>query len=153
MNDRDTFDPAERLLGRFDFASQLAANEEDHRRRLRALLLSFIEVMDSFDRLFSGLDEHEEVPAGKAQQCLKSCRLIRRQLDHALSGAGVSATSSLMLPAEPGRHEIVGVKAVPGAEEGVIVEEVFRGYTWDGETLRKPQVIVAQANDHAFQEK
>ena len=147
MKDPEFLDQADRLLGRFDFASQMAIKEETHRRHIRAMLLSFVDVMDSFERLFSGLGEAEPMTADQARQCMKSCRLIGRQLDQALRQAGVTELPSLTQPAEPGLHEIVGSRPAPGVEDGVIVEEVFRGYGWDGEILRKPRVIVSRNAD------
>ena len=127
----------EGLIGGFDFAKALAAKEEDHRANLRALLIPLLEVMDSFDRLFAFL-EGKPVP-----EYLETVRLIARQLERVLNGAGATPVGSLGKAAEPGKHEILDVRDAAGVEEGLIVEEVERAYEWDGELLRKARVIVA----------
>lgn len=147
MNEKDIFGQTERLLGRFDFTVQLATKEREHRQHLRRLLLSFVEVMDSFDRFLAGLGESEEATPEAARQWLKTFRLIGRQFEQALRDAGVSSISCLGQKAEPGRHEIIGVVEAPGVGEDTIVQEVFRGYKWDGEILRKPRVKVARGTN------
>jgi molecular chaperone GrpE (heat shock protein) len=37
--------------------------------------------------------------------------------------------------------------------DGTIVQEVFRGYEWEGELLRKPRVLVARGADSTVQEE
>jgi hypothetical protein len=38
MSDFDTYDEADKLLGRFDFALEIAAKDDAHRAQMRALL-------------------------------------------------------------------------------------------------------------------
>ncbi len=153
MNEKDVFDQADRLLGRFDFASQMAVKDEEHRERLRVLLLSFVEVMDSFDRLFSAMGEGREMTTEQARSYLKSCRSIARQLGQSLADAGVEPIPALGLQATAGRHVIVDVIDAPEVNEGVIVQEIFRGYEWNGELLRKPQVVVARGAEQTTREE
>ncbi|MEW6733406.1 MAG: nucleotide exchange factor GrpE [Acidobacteriota bacterium] len=147
MSEKDLFEQAELLLKHFDFAAQLAAKEAQHQGQLREILLSFVEVMDSFDRLFYGMGEITELTLEQSHNCLKSCRLIQQQLDQALHNAGVTPLSSLGQLAEPGQHEIVAIKKAPGREADTVMQELFRGYKWNGELLRKPKVIVVQGED------
>jgi molecular chaperone GrpE (heat shock protein) len=144
MPEEDAFDQTERLLGRFDFAAQLAVQEEQHQAQLRILLLAFVEVMDSFDRFFASTGEPADVTPAQAHSWLNTFRLMGRQLENTLRDAGVIPITCLGQEAQPGQHEIVGVQEVPGVEKDTIVQEVFRGYAWNGEILRKPRVIVAQ---------
>jgi molecular chaperone GrpE (heat shock protein) len=131
-------DPIDLWLGHLDFAAELSAEQERNRDRMRSLLLSFIEVLDSFQRFFTAVDGPAEPPY------LPTVRLIASQLEAALGGAGVRPVASLGLAVEPGRHEIRGVRSVPGVAGDTVVEELLRGYEWDGELLRKPRVIVAK---------
>lgn len=143
MSDEDVLDATERLLGRFDFAAQLATLEREHRDQTQALLLSFIEVQDSLDRLFGNLEEEIESVSAKELARLKTLRLIGQQLEMALQKAGVTPIICLNRQCDPEKHVIVDVKQVPGVAEDTIVQEVFRGYEWNGEVLRLPHVIVA----------
>jgi len=141
MSEADNiFDQAHHLLGRFDFAAQLSAREAEHKEELRALLVSFLEVMDSFDRLFAGSPGAEEMSMPVS---LSTIRLIALQLENALRAAGVTPIACLGEQALPGRHQVIGTKEVR-VEDNTIVEELQRGYEWHGEILRKPCVLVAQ---------
>jgi molecular chaperone GrpE len=123
------------LSERFDLAWRLRELESEHVRELRRILLSFIEVVDSFDRLLAGdqLGEHPD-----------TVRLIARQLEKALANSGVTSRPSLGQEADPARHEIVA--AQPASQQAdVIIAELERGWEWDGEMLRRAKVIVAAA--------
>lgn len=153
MSDFDTYDEADKLLGRFDFALQMAAKDDAHRAQTRAILLSFIEVMDSFDRFFAGLTETEEASGEAARNWLSTCRLIGRQLEKSLRDAGVKPIPCMGETAEPGKHEIIGAIDAPGMEKEIIVQEASRGYEWDGEIIRKPRVIVAKGVEQHTKEE
>lgn len=132
--------PPGKLLEAFDFASTMAEKEKGHEAQTRALLLSFLEVADSFDRCFAAPESRPE----HERQSLKTFELIRKQLDVALSRAGVTPIICLGRTADPALHEIVEVRYTGGVEEEVIVEEIRRGYEWNGEVLRPPQVVIAR---------
>ena len=125
-----------KLLQAMDFAIELAVKEEEHQQQMRALLLSLLDVIDSFDRFFAGME-------GQTVNWLNTVRLIARQLEHALNQAGLTPIACLGQKADPPRHEIVEVKETFEAENDVIVEVVSRGYEWNGQLLRRPQVVVA----------
>ncbi len=148
MEDNDFFDEADRLLARLDFAAHIDELNAAHQRQLRALLLSFIEVKDAFDGFFDDEEARQEHDA-PASDRLPRIRLIARQLEQALTEAGVVAISCLGEQAEPGRHRIVSVRNEADAADNEIVDEIFCGYEWDGTLLRKPQVIVAHRTQPA----
>jgi molecular chaperone GrpE len=153
MSDQDAFEQAERLLGHFDFAVQQAIQEEEHRLQLRAILLEFVEVMDSFDRFLGTTEESEKTTPEQARRWLTTFRLIGQQFDQALRRVGVVALPCLGQELQPERHEVVGVRDVSEVAADTIVEEIFRGYEWEGEILRKPRVIVARGTGPITQEK
>ena len=142
MADPESDDRMTELLDHFDRVSRLGTADRAHEERLRAVLLSFIDVMDSFDRLV-GPDQNANVDVSWSG--LSSVRLIAKQMERALQAAGVVAVSSLGSEPDPLLHEIVGVKQVSGGAENAIVEEIQRAYVWDGALIRKGRVIVATA--------
>ena len=149
MDYRDSLDEdVERLLGRFDFATKLFALEQEHHQRLKSVLITFVEVMDSFERLF-GADEQIELSTQEMCDWIRTCRLIRRQLMQSLNDAGVTQFISSGKIASPDLHEISGVETRSDCEEDTIIRELFHGYRWDGEILRKARVIIAQPDRNA----
>ncbi len=135
-------DQPEKLLAAFDFAEVMAEKEKEHGEQMRSLLLSFLEIMDSFDRFFAHLGEEPEAAA--EANWLNTVRLIRKQVELALQKAGVTPIAGLGLAADPHLHEIVDTKETTDMEEGIIVEEVRRGYLWKDSLLRSSQVVIAK---------
>lgn len=134
----------EKLLKAFDFAGAMAEKEKEHEEQMHSLLLSFLEVMDSCDRFFVHVEEVKEPVSEEASNWLNTFRLIRRQLESALKKAEVTPIPCLGKVFNPDIHEIVEVKNMDDVEEGIIMEEVKRGYDWKGKLLRRPQVVVAK---------
>jgi molecular chaperone GrpE (heat shock protein) len=139
MDEQNAFNTLDDFLGRFDFAAQLAAVEGRGKERFRAHLLALLEVQDSMDRVLAAADGAGE----KSPRFVQSLRLVQKQLEKVLLAAGVEPTECLGSHAEPDNHEIVEVQEVTGAEHGQIVEQLLRGYRWEGAILRKPRVVVA----------
>lgn len=133
------------LLQAFDFAGVMAEKDKEHDTQTRALLLSFLDVMDSFDRCLNPLEDN--TATDDEGHWVKTFRLIRKQLAAVLSKAGVTPISSLNQIADPELHEIVEVKTTNEVEEAVILEEVRRGYEWKGVLLRRPQVVIAKRSE------
>jgi molecular chaperone GrpE len=150
MDEEDWIDSSERLLGRFDFTAELANVKREHYEQTRLFLTTFIEVMDSFDRLFAGHEDSLETIPG--QQLLSSVRLISLQLERALQNAGVKHIPTLNLPCDSEKHFIVDVKESPDVPEDTIVQEILKGYEWEGEVLRLPHVIVAAKPSQSVKE-
>ncbi len=151
----ETFDPGrfEGLLRRFDYASELKLRNEEHRNRVYKMLLSFIEVRDSLERLLEAAGAEGPRDPGQLGEWLSALRLIALQFDQALEENGVRHVACLDTPSEPGRHSVVEAVEAPGLAEGTIVREVIRGYEWDGEPLRKPSVIVARGERQSEKER
>lgn len=133
-----------KLLQAFDFATEMAAKEQEHQAQVQTLLLSMLEVMDSFDRFVAGMQDVKEPTGEQAVAWLHTVRLIARQMERALSQSGLTPMACVGQMVDPQRHEIVEVKDVAEGEDDLILEVVSRGYEWQGQLLRRPQVIVAR---------
>ncbi len=106
--------------------------EEERKRLLR----EFLEVADNLERALEhsrGLDKPLE----------EGIRLTLRALLKAMEREGVlPMNSSKGKPFDPGIHEAVGTDSEADAEPNHVVDELQRGYTYKGETLRPAKVIV-----------
>jgi molecular chaperone GrpE len=151
MSEQTPPDGFERLLGRFDFTLQLTEIEQQHRSAIRAILIPFIEVMDSFDRLLGDIQDTDS-PLPDPMNT-NTVRLIARQLQNALRNAGVTRIECLNTAYDPHKHLAADVKDVPGIADETIVQEISKGYEWDGEILRLPHVIVANAKPQGEKEQ
>ncbi|MFL6211953.1 MAG: nucleotide exchange factor GrpE [Pyrinomonadaceae bacterium] len=151
MSESDDMERLRAQLGGF-FTRELSASDRQHRKGMGELLLSFIEVRDSLERLLAATETAPESNPERVREWINSLRLIVRQVDIAFRARGVTPLACLHQRAEPGTHEVVGAVSQPGVEEETIVNEVMRGYEWDGEILRKPYVVVARHAERSEEE-
>lgn len=136
-------DPPEKLLHAFDFAREIAIKESVHQEELRQLLMALLSVADSFDRLLSAAEGIEEPSGEDAVAWRRSAVLINKQLNAVLRDVGVEPVACIGRIADCKEHEIVDTHPDSESGEGVILNELVRGYEWRGMLLRRPRVIVA----------
>jgi molecular chaperone GrpE (heat shock protein) len=133
-----------KLLQAFDFAAEIAAKEEEHRRQLEGFLLSFLEVLDSLDRVLTCAKEAGPDVVVETASWANSVRLVVKQMEQVFSQVGLMLILCLGERVDPERHEIVDVRDEVDSEDDMIVEVAKRGYEWNGRLLRRPQVVVAR---------
>lgn len=101
-----------------------------------SLFEELIPVLDSF-RL-----AEKSIPEGdKEDNRIKGLILIKKQLEGALKGLGLSEIESIGKKFDPNLHE--AVEEVKG-EPGIIVEEVEKGYSFNEKVLRPAKVKVGK---------
>lgn len=141
MNEDLDRDGMQRILDVLDYSTELSEQRADHRRQMSALLLSLLEVTDSFDRLLAG---H---PGTAGHGVVDTCQLIARQLDSVLERAGVAAMDCVGAAVDPRVHHVVDVRPAARLQDNIVVEVVRRGYEWHGELLRPAQVIIGRSHE------
>jgi molecular chaperone GrpE len=128
-----------RALADFDNFRRRVEREREARGResKRDLLLSLTNLMDTFER---ALPLAEVDPAGVAE----GLRAAYRDFRALLESQGVVPFESVGKQFDPQVHEAVDLDRSARKQPGTVVEEVRRGYTWEGELLRPAQVKVAK---------
>lgn len=118
--------------------------EADFRRKLELerqhLLLPFLEILDNLDRALA---------AGRTGNNLsgffQGIELVRAQFEAALRAQGVEAFPVLRLPYDPNTSQAVGVVPTSDPElDGMVVEEILRGFRMGERLLRPAQVRVGR---------
>ncbi|HEY7834129.1 MAG TPA: nucleotide exchange factor GrpE [Ktedonobacterales bacterium] len=106
----------------------------------RELLQRVLEVMDNLDR---AMNFEETMDRENLHQGL---RMVHWQLEELLKGEGLSTVPAVGQPFDPHVHE--AIEQVESAEypEGVVVEEVRRGYMLGDEMLRPARVKVSSGS-------
>ncbi len=106
--------------------------------------------------LLPGVDNLERAQAAAHQDATPSSTLIAegvgmvlKQFKEALARVGVRDIAVQGQPFDPARHEAVEVVAVPPHQDGMIVEEVQRGYIVHDRLLRPAKVVVGKADRDA----
>ncbi len=100
-----------------------------------AVLKALIPSLDNLDRAL-------EAPGGEGLR--QGVELIRRELLALLEAQGVVRMDPTGEQFDPERHQALSHEAVPGHEEGTVVEVFGKGYTYKDRLLRPALVKVAK---------
>ena len=96
-----------------------------------------IAVLDSFDLCIASLSEDD-------QSLAKGVYMIRTQMEDALKKRGLERIIvSVGHPFDPGLHD--AISAVESDKPpGMVIEEIEKGYTWNGKMVRPARVVVSK---------
>jgi molecular chaperone GrpE len=155
--ERDEYlDLAKRAKADFENYRKRAAREatEAERRGKATLARELLPVIDNLERALRAGDESESAGAGgdppgadqrSAHEALvRGVALVLDELRGTLERAGVEAYDPVGERFDPTWHEALQTRSVDGAEAGVVVETLERGYRLDGQVLRAARVVVSE---------
>ena len=127
-----------RALADFDNYRRRVSREREHmgKEALRDFMRSLLDVVDDLERLLDFTGE-------ETSPVIDAARVVHRKLMDLLAKESVKPIDSVGHPFNPALHEVVATLPAGEQPTGVIVQEVRRGYTWNGELLRSAQVVVA----------
>jgi molecular chaperone GrpE len=100
-----------------------------------SLFKELIPVLDNFNLAQKAIPEEE-----KEKNSIKGLLLIKKQLEDSLKSLGLEEIETIGKQFDPKIHE--AVEEVEGAEPGVIVEEVQKGYSFQGKIIRVAKVKI-----------
>jgi molecular chaperone GrpE len=103
-----------------------------------AIITDLLPILDGFTR---ALDAAEKANAG--EDLIKGIALIKRQCEDVLKKHGVTEIEALGKPYDPNVHEAILQKEHAGPE-GIVIEEMQKGYTLHGRVIRPSMVIVSK---------
>ena len=115
----------------------------EHTEHLNRLYLALLDATDAMERVLNSINAKKDACTPQMNIWVGNFRTVQRLLRKVLSGQGVVSIENLGLEFDPQWHEIEEIRYQPAAEEGTIVEEVQKGYLWNGkELLRRAKVVV-----------
>lgn len=127
---------------RADFENTKKRLERDKFEAIRfgneRLLSEILHVVDNFDRAMVSLSEGHD-----AEKVKQGLRLAQDELHKVLETHGVQIIPSVGLEFDPAVHEAVGVVESDEAKEGLVLDEVQKGYILNGRLLRPSKVRIA----------
>jgi molecular chaperone GrpE len=137
-----------------DLAKRAQADFENYRKRMAAevqaaavrgkarLAAEVVPVLDDLGRALqaAGLDPEGDSEDGLAHGVI----LVFRGLREALERNGIEALDPKGEKFDPNAHEALSTLAVEGAESGVVVEVMQKGYRSDGHLIRPARVVVSE---------
>src|SRR4030042_3259058 len=139
---------AERYLANWqrteaDFRNYKAREEKEKKDLINwansTLVCDILPVLDAFDRAFEGV-----APADKDLSWITGFRQIQKMLLDVLSKHGLDEMKCVGETFDPSFHEAVVQQE--GAE-GVILDEVRKGYKLKDKLIRAPQVVVGKDSE------
>ena len=127
---------------RADFENTKKRLEKDKFEAIRfaneRLLEEILHVVDNFDRAMTSLSEGHDPE--KVKQGLK---LAQDELHKVLETHGVQIIPSVGKEFDPKVHEAVAVVESDEAKEGLVLDEVQKGYLLNGRLLRPSKVRIS----------
>jgi len=109
------------------------------------LMLSLLPILDDLERAFAS------VPPRLAKlSWVDGVRLIERKLRATLEAQGLSQIKALGEPFDPTVHE--AVRQGEG-KEGVVIEEIQKGYKFRDKVIRPSKVVVGKGEDEEEKEE
>jgi molecular chaperone GrpE len=133
-----------------DFRNYKAREEKEKKdlidRANSTLVCDILPVLDAFDRAFEEVAPTDD----KELSWLTGFRQIQKMLLDVLGKHGLGEMKCVGETFDPSFHEAVVQQE---GTEGVIVDEVRKGYTLKDKLLRAPQVAVGKGNESSVQER
>ena len=103
------------------------------------LIVNLLPVLDDFERAFSSIP-----PKVGKMSWLDGIRLVERKLQAVLQAQGVTPIKALGEPFDPQFHEAVRQDK---GKEGVVIEEVQKGYMLEDRVIRPTMVVVGNGEE------
>lgn len=125
-----------RALADFDNYKKRSALEREQFVQFanEALITELLPILDGFNRAL----QHSA-----SEELTKGIALIKKQLEDILAKHGIKEIEALGKPYDPNLHEAILSKEDSGPE-GVIIEEMQKGYSLHGRVIRPSMVIVSK---------
>ena len=127
-----------------DFENTKKRLERDKQEAIKfaneRLLVEILSIVDNFDRAMASLSEGHD-----PEQVKKGLQIAQEELHEVLESHGVQLVKSMGEVFDPKFHEAVAtVEATGDMKDGVIVDEIQRGYVLNGRLIRPSLVRIAQ---------
>ncbi len=116
--------------------------EDRVKRYKKDLLEKVVAVMDNLERAISYQDTMNR------EGLQQGMRMVQWQLSEILRSEGLTPVPALGQPFDPHIHEAVETVEAPDQPEGMVVEEVQKGYMMGEEMLRPARVKVSANASH-----
>ncbi len=101
--------------------------------------VTIVKLLPTLDTLEQGL---RHAPPGVDANWLKGIEGTLQKLGKVLEEMGVKKIEALGKKFDPHFHE--AIREVPGADDGVIVEDLQTGYEINGKVIRPSQVVISK---------
>jgi molecular chaperone GrpE len=105
------------------------------------IMLSLLPILDDFERAFVSIP-----PRLAKMSWVEGIKLVERKLWASLEAQGLSPIKALGEPFDPNLHEAVRQDK---GKEGIVIEEVQKGYKLNDRVIRPTMVVVGNGEEEA----
>ncbi|GBC92855.1 Protein GrpE [bacterium HR15] len=130
-----------------DFQNYRRRQQEEMERSRLHLLESLMEellpILDNFERALQAAEATREL-----EPLLEGVRLTARQIKNLLARYDIHPIEAVGRPFDPNLHEAIQRIETDEYEDGIVIDEVERGYRIGERVLRPSRVIVARRPEH-----
>lgn len=119
--------------------------EEIRRQSSERIVLSLLEVVDELEMAVKNARS-----AGSVEALINGVEMTLKKLKKVLAGEGVSQIECVGKPFDPSVHEVACV--VDGEFDGIVLEEVRKGYVMCGRVIRPSVVKISKRSSVTKQE-
>lgn len=129
-----------RTLADFDnYKKRAAADRQEFAKFAnQTLITDLLPVLDGFERAISAANAHKDICEGLG--------LIKRQLEGVFNKYGVKEVEALGKPYDANFHQAMAQQEDDGPE-GIVIQEMQKGYTLHGRLIRPAMVIVSKKSE------
>ncbi len=118
--------------------------ERSRQRLLESLMEQLLPILDNFERALRAAEATREL-----EPLLEGVRLTERQIKALLARYDIHPIHAVGRPFDPNLHEAIQRIETEEYEDGIVIDEVERGYRIGGRVLRPSRVIVARRPERA----
>ncbi len=124
--------------------SELTEQGSVQRQELERHLLSLLDVLDGFERVFDNVRTRESEVTPTMKVWIDNFRTVQRLLGRVLQEQGVTPIETPTREFDPRWHTAAETVEDASLPPGTIVEEIKRGYVRRTQVLRKAEVVVVR---------
>ncbi len=124
--------------------TELVERQSIRRREMERHLLSLLEVLDGFERVFANIRAREAEVTPAMRAWIDNFRTVGRLLGRVLREQELTPIETPTRVFDPRWHTAARVVVDASLAPGTIVEETRRGYVWGKQVLRKAEVVVVR---------
>lgn len=124
--------------------TELAEEKQRASAEMRQLMLDLVSL---YDALTAIVERHGVVTNAQGLDMIRSIIGLGRQLLVIFNRQGVKPIETIGKPYDAATSDIAGTEVRDDLRPGTVLREVQVGYLWQGQVLRKAQVIISARSD------
>lgn len=115
----------------------------------KKIFLRFIEVADDIENILNNSSSETNEENRQTKDLISNFQLVLKKLLRELKECGVMPIPvTAGEKVDPNRHNVVEIVEENGKEDGIIIEEIKKGYMWENKLLRVADVKVIKNNEN-----